>query len=863
MTRRPFGRLVRALVPGALCAALALGPVWGDQPARAITPQEASAAGYVPNPAPAFARITIDELTPQVIDGNGGDGRVAVGTEAGIPVVTVSGTVSNVGDVPLEAVDVRLQRGPRAAGAEAVREPLVWAEPSFPVGGGFERIAESVAPGESVPFRISMPARAVPGRVEPDLQLTEPGVYPLLVNVNGTPQGAGPARLDDARVLLPVLEAPSVAGTPDALGAAGSGGSGGDDDGDAPSGPADGDAPTPVPLTLLWPLASAPTRIAVTPGAEDPDPVVALTDDTIPRELTEGGRLTGLVRAAGEAFDSPGGADLRQATCIAVDPDLLETVSQIAGGGSVVIEEATGDAPGRAGGQDAVDPAAVASDATRWLDELRALADGNCVLPLPAAQADLEAVAAVDSDPLDRAALDRADSIERILGVEPVPDTAVPASGTLTPRTAQAVLPPGSTAVVAAPSTRTDTGLVPSPGLVELADTAGNRALTYSAAVGTSLAATGTAPENPRYSDPRTRYWLTADSASARLQDARAALLAPIVDALEAPPGTAPLPGAGDLSAPAAEQGVLAVPPPVWTIDGDAAASLLGSLGAQLEQGRMRAVSVPERLAGPVTVPDGTLATYPTGAADPGDFDPGGGEQLADTAPGDLPRRISAALDGVGTLRSLVDTSDPLAEGAAAHLDPMVGDALRVLSTTGRRAEGDGLNPDSGTGSQARDRTVARIGRLEQTVDAALARVDVLPPGSVFTMASPNSPLLLVTRNGLPFPVRVGLAVDTPDDLRVDAVDEVQIPAAGSRTLQVPTQSEAEGGTRHTVSFALTAPDGRPLSDPVELSVQSGGYPVAQAFALAAAALALVLGGRRYLRYRRGILDPADEGHRP
>ena len=130
-------------------------------------------------------------------------------------------------------------------------------------------------------------------------------------------------------------------------------------------------------------------------------------------------------------------------------------------------------------------------------------------------------------------------------------------------------------------------------------------------------------------------------------------------------------------------------------------------------------------------------------------------------------------------------------------------------------------------------------------------------------MASPNSPLLLVTRNALPFPVRVSLSVDTPDELHVDAVDVVQIPAAGSRTLQVPTQSDAEGGTRHTVTFTLTSPDGRPLSDPVELSVQSGGYPVAQGFAIAAAALALVLGGRRYLRYRRGILDPADEGHRP
>ncbi|WP_305790928.1 DUF6049 family protein, partial [Dietzia sp. HMSC21D01] len=242
----------------------------------------------------------------------------------------------------------------------------------------------------------------------------------------------------------------------------------------------------------------------------------------------------------------------------------------------------------------------------------------------------------------------------------------------------------------------------------------------------------------------------------------------------------------------------------------------------------------------------------PTGAVDPGAPDPAGAD-----------RRIATALEAVGTLRSLVDTSDPTSAGAQDHLDPMVTDALRVLSETGRRAGGDGVDPGSGTGEDALARSAARLDRLEETVSASLDRVDLLPPGSVFTMASPNSPLLLVTRNALPFPVRVGVTVTAPEDIRVDPVGVVQIPASGSRTLQVPTQSDAEGGTRHAVTFMLTGPDGRPLSEPVELSVQTGGYPVAQAFALAAAALALVLGGRRYLRYRRGILDPADEGHRP
>ena len=453
--------------------------------------------------------------------------------------------------------------------------------------------------------------------------------------------------------------------------------------------------------------------------------------------------------------------------------------------------------------------------------------------------------------------MDREGSIERILGVTPVPDVLVPASGTFDAGTVATLAGEGSTAIVAAPSTRTDSGLVPQPGMVGLAGTPGNRALTYSGSVGSALAATGTHPENPRYSDPSTRYWLTADSPQARLQDARAGLLAPLIDV---PGGTGSGTGSdtGTPAATAVQEGILAVPPQVWTIDGASAESLLDSLGEQLGAGRMRALPLVDRLNGPVTIPDGSLAEYPTGAADPGDVDP-----FEQDPSGPTSRRLASALAGTGTLRSLVDTSDPDSVDAAAHLDPFVGDALRAISETGRRAEGDGESVESGTGTSARLRTVHRLDRLRDTVDASLGRVDLLPPGSVFTMASPNSPLLLVIRNQLPFPVRVNMDVTAPEDLHVDPVEAVQLPAAGSRTLQVPTQSDAGGGERRSVSFSLTGPDGTPLAQPVELSVQTGGYPVAQVFALAAAALALILGGRRYLRYRRGILDPADEGHRP
>lgn len=883
MRGRPGGRFVRSVVPVGLCAALATAPLLGFPPARAITPDEAIAADYVPNPAPALARITIDDVTPRAVGDPDAGGPVAVGTESGVPTVTVTGTIINVSDVTLESVDIRLQRGPQVADADSVREPLVWSEPSFPLVGEFERVTPSLAPGESVAYRVTMPAREIPGRPGVDLQLTEPGVYPLLVNVNGTPSGGVPARLDDARTLLPVLDAPDPAGQEPPPN---------DDDDDEP-GTLPSARPQPVPLTMLWPLAAPPTRIAHVPGADGPDPVVALSDGSLLRDLTDEGRLTGLVRAAEQAFSSPGGEELRKATCVAVDPELLGTVSEMADGRPVVIDpggepedpgevedpaDPEGDTPG-------VDAEAVAADAQRWLEQLRTLTEDGCAVTLPAAQADLDAVSRIGDTTLTDTALDRSGTVERVLGVTPVEDLLVPASGTLEPGTMTALgaaTPEGSssTALVAAPSARTDTGVVPPTGLVDLAGTPGNRALTYSATLGTALAATGDMPENPRYSDPTTRYWLTADSPAARLQDARAALLAPVIDAANtaettraagpsgapdddptAEPTTNPgNPGnpANATADPAADQGVLAIPPQVWTIDETSAASLLDTLNVQLSAGRMRALPLSERLADPVTVPAGRLAEEPTGAADPGDTDP-----FASDPAGHTEQRLGDVLAGVGTLRSLVDTSDPTAVNADGHIDPLVGDVLRVLSETGHRADGDGITLEGETGSAARVRTASRLDLLERTVTSSLARVDLLPPGSVFTMASPNSPLLLVVRNALPFPVRVNVDVAAPPDLNVEPVGRIQIPATGSRTLQVPTQSESEGGVRHIVTFALHGPDGRSLSDPVELSVQSGGYPVAQGFALAAAALALVLGGRRFLRYRRGIHDPADEGHRP
>ncbi|MGV7904170.1 hypothetical protein PJN93_30635, partial [Mycobacterium kansasii] len=52
---------------------------------------------------------------------------------------------------------------------------------------------------------IGRPSPATRGAT---LGIDRPGVYPLLLNLNGKPAYGGAARLDDSRTLLPVLGLP-------------------------------------------------------------------------------------------------------------------------------------------------------------------------------------------------------------------------------------------------------------------------------------------------------------------------------------------------------------------------------------------------------------------------------------------------------------------------------------------------------------------------------------------------------------------------------------------------------------------------------------------------------------------------------
>lgn len=225
----------------------------------------------------------------------------------------------------------------------------------------------------------------------------------------------------------------------------------------------------------------------------------------------------------------------------------------------------------------------------------------------------------------------------------------------------------------------------------------------------------------------------------------------------------------------------------------------------------------------------------------------------------DVPTGLDAsAIDTVRTQSARVDTlAQSLVEDPQSALTPRLytaplrEDMLRALSTAGRAsAEGEDA------AAMARTRlTATRVG-----LDTVYGSVTVLAPGGVYTLASEQSPLLLVARNDLPVPVNVLLRVDAPPEMTISDVGVTQLPARGSRTITVP--AEVDDKRNLSVDFSVTTLDGTRLGDVSTVSVRSNAYGQALAIITACAgALLLLLAGRRLWHRFRGQPDPADEGY--
>lgn len=250
----------------------------------------------------------------------------AIGTPG--TTLSVAGTVSNTGRQVLSGVAVRLRLSDTPLGSRAELAAVMAGKVTSRDGQVVAEVAlPDLGPGSSAPFAVQQVLDLV-------AVLDGFGVYAVGIEVVGV---RGDAAKDPSRVALVRSLLPWSPPTPGL---------------------------SPTGFSWVWPLVGAPVRLASGVFAHD----------ALARSLAPGGRLDRLLQA-GIRFDQ--GAALTWV----VDPELLETVQDMADGYEVVSDSGRSTVPGGGSGI-----------ARSWLDQLQAAAAGAPVLPLPYADPDLVAM---------------------------------------------------------------------------------------------------------------------------------------------------------------------------------------------------------------------------------------------------------------------------------------------------------------------------------------------------------------------------------------------------------------------------------------------------------------------------------------
>jgi Family of unknown function (DUF6049) len=657
----------------------------------------------------SFLQVRIDRVTPEMV------------TTTSETTVTVAGTITNVGDRPVHDIVVRLERAAPVTSSAGLRTSLDGRNDQYQAVGEFVSVVPELDRGQAGAFTLSYPVRS---QTPPSLGIQQPGVYPLLVNVNGTPDYGDPARLDDARFLLPVLGVPADPATESA---------------DALNGVVAPDTSKPVQVTMLWPLADRPRLAAGAPGGVTP---VRLTDDDLAASLAPGGRLDTLLSSAdfatGPVVD-PGG-EMNKALCLAVDPDLLVTVNAMAGG--YVVAD---NSPDR---NSLTHPGTGQAAAAAWLGKLRTLAQRMCVAPTTYAQADLDALQRVGDPGLSAIATNGAgDIVDTILGITSTRGATLLGDGPLTPLGADLLTAEGNTvAIAAAPCSAQDSEAKP-----ETANVTPHRlspqlvTAPFDPTVGAALAAVGSNPTSPSYLDHSLTVPLEHDSAMARRQDALSAMLW-----LGLNPDGAP-------------RTQIVMPPMTWDLQPADAQSIMTALASTIHAG----LAVSRPLTGVIA---DAQATAVPGALPPA---PDG-----DPAQGRIDDRVTSDIAGnVGRLWGLtaaLTTDERTGMTGTQYTAPLREDMLRALSQSEPPATRNGL-------------AGPRLAAVDTTINDMFGAVTVVNPGGSYTLATEHSPLPLALRNNLPVPIRVRLQVDAPPGMTVTDMGVIELPP-GYLPLRVPVE---------------------------------------------------------------------------
>ncbi|SLH33438.1 putative secreted protein [Mycobacteroides abscessus subsp. abscessus] len=335
----------------------------------------------------------------------------------------------------------------------------------------------------------------------------------------------------------------------------------------------------------------------------------------------------------------------------------------------------------------------------------------------------------------------------------------------------------------------------------------------------TALAAVGSNPPTPSFTPSGVRYEVTNDSRSARLQDALGAV------SWRALNPQAPGP-----------RSLLVMPPQQWGVNADEATELLRQVESLMRAGLATPRAFTDMLAQPPDPEPYELDLLPRATTDgaPARFV----EPIREQG-----RRIT------DLFRSMVDVPE-IQPSPREFVTPLRDDLLRVLSLSDRRTGNSG-QPDAWA--------QRRLDQTTRTVDNLYRSVTVLPPGGAYTLATEQSPLLLVARNDLPVAIRIRFRIEVPDGAEITDLGEQQLPPKGTRSFRVPTQ--VNDSRKLVIPISMTTADGVLLGESTSVSVRSNAYGQTLAIMTACAGLLLfLLAGRRLWHRFRGKPDPADEG---
>lgn len=353
-------------------------------------------------PAPAAAAPADDGTTAST-----GPVQVSISTleprsVAPDSVVQVTGTLTNDSDDTITDLTVRLQRGDRLTSRRELADDAERPSAGTAAQAPFAPQDGVLEPGDVQQFTYQTTAA--------DLAITEPGVYPVLINVNGTRGGL----VERVGELSTYLVAPG-AGT------------------------------SRTSVAWLWPLTDGPHR----------DAAGEFTDDDLAASVAPDGRLD---RALDVLEDLPDGGRTVPVT-LAVDPALVEALTEMASGYTVDGAPGTGTAAAvewlaRLRAQAAVHPVVALPYADVDADALQAAGLPDVLTrALPGTPA---GVGTPQEPPADGAEGAGAQIVADALGTTPRTDLAWPAGGTLRADTLATLTAAGVDQLVLAPDAYSD-----------------------------------------------------------------------------------------------------------------------------------------------------------------------------------------------------------------------------------------------------------------------------------------------------------------------------------------------------------------------------------------------------------------------